>query len=144
MSIGKSYIIAIDQGTSSTKTVIFDEEGKAVSKGAEPLKTYFSDGGFVEQDPGEIYINVLASVQKCIEAFRSNGGDVNLIKGCGISNQRETFVIWDEEGKPLHNAVVWQCKRSSQICDRLKNEGIEKQVKNKTGLIIDPYFSGTK
>lgn len=144
MSTGKSYILAIDQGTSSTKTIIFDEEGKAVAKGSEALKTYFLEGGLVEQDPEEIYNNVLDSVQKCVDTFRSSGGDVSLIKACGISNQRETFVIWDKEGKPLYNAVVWQCKRSSQICEQLKNEGIEDLVKSKTGLILDPYFSGTK
>jgi len=138
------YILAIDQGTSGTKTIVFDEEGKVIAKASEPLKTYFLEGGFVEQDPVEIYNNVLTSVQKCIEAFKANGGNVTDIKACGISNQRETFVVWDEKGKPLHNAVVWQCKRSVQICERLKNEGFEEQVKHKTGLIIDPYFSGTK
>lgn len=138
------YILAIDQGTSGTKTIIFDEEGKAISKSTDPLKTYFLEGGFVEQDPEEIYNNVLTSVQKCIEAFKTNGGTVAEIKACGISNQRETFVVWDENGKPLHNAVVWQCKRSIQICERLKKEGLEEQINYKTGLIVDPYFSGTK
>jgi glycerol kinase len=140
----KSYILAIDQGTSGTKTILFDEEGRVVVKVTEPLKTYFLDGGFVEQDPEEIYQNVLTSVQKCVLDFKSNGGDTSSIKACGISNQRETFVVWDEKGKPLHNAVVWQCKRSIQICERLKNAGLEEQIKKKTGLIIDPYFSGTK
>lgn len=144
MSGNKSYILAIDQGTSGTKTILFDEEGKVVVKITEPLKTYFSEGGFVEQDPEEIYQNVLTSVQKCIEEFKSNGEETLSIKACGISNQRETFVVWDEKGKPLHNAVVWQCKRSIEICGRLKSAGLEEQIKKKTGLIIDPYFSGTK
>lgn len=144
MNKTKSYILAIDQGTSSTKTIIFDEEGKAVAKGSEPLKTYFSEGGFVEQNPEEIYNNVLASVEKCISAFTSNGNNLSDIKACGISNQRETFVLWDKKGKPLYNAVVWQCKRSIQICERLKKDGFEDEVRNKTGLLIDPYFSGTK
>jgi glycerol kinase len=139
-----SYILGIDQGTSSTKSIIFNDEGKAVAKGVEPLKSYFLEGGFVEQDPEEIYQNVLASVAKCIDEFRANGGDVADIKACGISNQRETFVVWDEQGKPLYNAVVWQCKRSVKICERLKDEGLEETIKSKTGLIIDPYFSGTK
>jgi glycerol kinase len=139
-----SYILSIDQGTSSTKTIIFDEEGKPVAKGAEPLKSYFLEGGFVEQDPEEIYQNVLASVKKCIDEFKANGGEVADIKACGISNQRETFVVWDEAGKPLYNAVVWQCKRSVKICERLKSEGQEAVIKSKTGLIVDPYFSGTK
>lgn len=144
MSRSKSFILAIDQGTSSTKTILFDEGGKVVAKGSEHLKTYFFERGFVEQNAEEIYNNVLASVGKCIEVFKSNGGDIKEIKACGISNQRETFVVWNEDGKPLHNAVVWQCKRSVQICERLKKEGIEELIKKKTGLIIDPYFSGTK
>ena len=138
------YILSIDQGTSSTKTIIFDEEGKAIAKGSEPLRSYFSEGGFVEQQPEEILQNVLTSVEKCLGEFKSKGGDVKNIKACGISNQRETFVVWDEKGKPLYNAVVWQCKRSVKICERLRKEDLEEKIKSKTGLIIDPYFSGTK
>lgn len=138
------YILAIDQGTSSTKSIIFDDNGKAVAKGAEPLKSYFYDGGLVEQDPEEIFQNVLISIEKCIKDFITKGGDVSDIKACGISNQRETFVVWDHKGKPLYNAVVWQCKRSVQFCEWLKNDGLEEVIKSKTGLIVDPYFSGTK
>lgn len=138
------YVLAIDQGTSSTKTLIFDAQGKAVAKGSEPLKTMYLKDGFVEQDPEGIYQNVLKSVKKCLIDFKKNGGDISEIRSCGISNQRETFVVWDKNGKPLHNAVVWQCKRSISICERLKKEGFENEIKEKTGLIIDPYFSGTK
>jgi glycerol kinase len=138
--MSKSYILAIDQGTSSTKTILFDETGNAVAKGSTPLKTNFLDGGWVEQDPEDIYQNVLSSVKECLKA----NIDVSEIKACGISNQRETFIVWDEKGNPLYNAVVWQCKRSISICERLKKEGLEPTIKNKTGLIIDPYFSGTK
>jgi glycerol kinase len=87
---------------------------------------------------------VLDAVAQCMDAFRSKGYDVTDIKACGISNQRETFLLWDENGIPLYNAVVWQCKRSVQICERLKKEGLEEMVKEKTGLLIDPYFSATK
>ena len=139
-----TYILSIDQGTSSTKTILFNEEGKAVSRGSVPLKSYFSEGGFVEQEPEEIYRNVLSSVTACINEFKKGGGHTKDIKACGISNQRETFVVWDETGQPLHNAVVWQCKRSVEICERLKKKGFEQTIKAKTGLIIDPYFSGTK
>ena len=138
------YILAIDQGTSSTKTLIFDAQGKAIAKGSEPLHTMFLKDGFVEQDPEGIYQNVLISVKKCLNDFENKGFDRSDITACGISNQRETFVVWDKNGKPLHNAIVWQCKRSISICKRLKNEGFETEVKDKTGLIIDPYFSGTK
>ena len=139
-----SFVLAIDQGTSSTKTVIFDQNGQAVARGSEPLLTMYLDGGFVEQNPIEIYENVLASVGKCLGDFKQKGGAVADIKSCGISNQRETFVLWDENGKPLHNAVVWQCKRSTAVCDRLKFQGLSDVVAAKTGLLIDPYFSGTK
>ncbi|GAA0880392.1 glycerol kinase GlpK [Algoriphagus jejuensis] len=139
-----SYILAIDQGTSSTKTILFDEGGKSVHKTTEPLKSVYLDGNRVEQDPEEIYQNVLTSVRKCLDGFAANGGDLAQIKACGISNQRETFVIWDETGKPLHPAIVWQCKRSVAVCERLEKEGFGRKINEKTGLIIDPYFSGTK
>lgn len=139
-----SYILAIDQGTSSTKSLIFDETGQAVAKGSENLYTHYLDHGFVEQEPEVIYQNVLASVAKCLQDFTGKGYDASAIAGIGISNQRETFIVWDKAGKPLHNAVVWQCKRSVQICDELKQQGLSEKVNQKTGLVIDPYFSATK
>ncbi len=138
------YILAIDQGTSSTKSLIFDSEGKAVAKGSENLHTCYLPDGFVEQDPELIYQNVLTSVQKCLQQFTEKGFQQDEIAGIGISNQRETFVIWDKNGKPLHNAVVWQCKRSVQICEDLKQKGLSQTVHENTGLVIDPYFSATK
>lgn len=92
----------------------------------------------------EIYLNVLASVKKCLDDFLHKGYSKEDISCIGISNQRETFVLWDKEGKPLHNAVVWQCKRSVKVCDELKSRGLSAFMKEKTGLIIDPYFSATK
>lgn len=142
--MNNSYILAIDQGTSSTKALIFDAEGKAVARASEPLKTHYLDNGFVEQNPEEIYQNVIASVEKCLADFQQKGFPVDGLKACGISNQRETFVLWDQNGLPLHNAVVWQCKRSVAICERLKEEGLQPLVRAKTGLLIDPYFSGSK
>ncbi|TDH27468.1 glycerol kinase GlpK [Segetibacter sp. 3557_3] len=139
-----SYILAIDQGTSSTKTLIFDAAAKVVARGSVPLKTHFLEGGFVEQDPMAIYENVLDSVAACTSDFKARGGDLSQLKACGISNQRETFVVWDKDGNPLHNAVVWQCKRSVQVCERLRQQGLEEVIREKTGLIADPYFSGTK
>ena len=140
----QKYILAIDQGTSSTKTLIFDEAGIALSKGTEPLHTSYLENGFVEQDPEEIFENVLASVKKCIAAFIANGNEVNEIVSIGISNQRETFVVWDKGGKPLYNAIVWQCKRSVHICEQLKQKNLSATINKKTGLVIDPYFSATK
>ena len=139
-----SFILAIDQGTSSTKTVVFDQNGVAVARGVEPLLTNYLDGGLVEQDPEEIYQNVLSSVRQCLADFKAKDGIPSDITACGISNQRETFVLWDEKGKPLCPAVVWQCKRSVAICDRLKISGLETEIRQKTGLLIDPYFSGSK
>ncbi len=139
-----SYILAIDQGTSSTKSLIFSDSGKAICKASEPLHTHYLNDNWVEQDPEEIYQNVLTSVAKCLETFHSSGGALAKIVACGISNQRETFVLWDENAAPLYNAVVWQCKRSIDVCLNLKEKGLEPLIKDKTGLIIDPYFSGTK
>ena len=138
------YILAIDQGTSSTKTILFDEEGKPCAKGLEPLKTIYLENGFVEQEPEGIVQNVLTSVEKCLNNFKAKGGELSSIEACGISNQRETFVLWDEKGAPLYNAVVWQCKRSIEICKSWKEAGYEAIIKSKTGLLLDPYFSGTK
>lgn len=138
------YILSIDQGTSGTKTLIVDEHGKVCAKGSLTLKTNYLSNGFVEQDPEDIFQNVLSSVKECIEAFKSTGNNVNAITTCGISNQRETFIIWNKEGKPLYNAVVWQCKRSIAICERLKHQHLQQTINEKTGLIIDPYFSATK
>jgi len=139
------YILAIDQGTSGTKAIIFDQQGGIKAKATVPLKTMYLDGGIVEQDPFDIYNNVLDAVKNCVEGFVAEGGKAEQIVTCGISNQRETFVIWDENGKPLHNAVVWQCKRSIEVCKQLLVvNGLEDTIRAKTGLIVDPYFSGTK
>ncbi len=135
------YILAIDQGTSGTKAVIFDQQGQLMAKATEPLASYYPKPGFVEQDPQEIYQNVLTAVKACLTTFK---GDANRIVTCGISNQRETCCLWDESGQPLCPAVVWQCKRSVEICNRLKDTPLEREIIQRTGLIADPYFSGTK
>jgi glycerol kinase len=138
------FILAIDQGTSSTKSIIFDEKGDTIAKGHADLHTDYFDNGFVEQNPEGIYQNVLDSVSLCIQDFENKGFNIEEIASCGISNQRETFVLWDKSGKPLAPAVVWACKRSIEICQRLINEGQNEIIRQKTGLIIDPYFSATK
>src|SRR5215831_880538 len=142
--MNKTFLLAIDQGTSSTKTIVFDMEGNVIAKASVPLKTQYLPGGFVEQDPEDIYQNVLDSIRDCLRQFQAQGNNIADIRSCGISNQRETFVVWDKTGKPLYNAIVWQCKRSVAICDKLKRDGLEDIIKQKTGLIVDPYFSGTK
>ncbi|WP_084299535.1 FGGY family carbohydrate kinase [Dyadobacter tibetensis] len=138
------YILAIDQGTSSTKTLVFDREGKAVAKGHVDLQTNYYDNGFVEQDPEGIYKNVLDSLTFCIQTYILNGFELSQIKSCGISNQRETFLLWDQSGLALSPAIVWACKRSVSICQDLVNRGQDEWISQKTGLKIDPYFSATK
>lgn len=140
----KKYILSIDQGTSSTKTILFDEKGQAVAKGCVDLKTNYFDNGFVEQNPEAIYQNVLDSVTESLNDFTQKGLAIASIVSCGISNQRETFVLWDKDGKALAPAVVWACKRSIGICNDLIVKGQNDFIKAKTGLLLDPYFSGTK
>lgn len=138
------FVLAIDQGTSGTKCLIMNRDGQEVCKVTEPLRTSYLENGFVEQVPEEIFQSVLAAVANCIAAFENAGYNRTQIVSCGISNQRETFVLWDAAGNPLYNAVVWQCKRSTSICEQLKEHGTAEAIKKRTGLLTDPYFSGTK
>ncbi|MFK7812536.1 MAG: FGGY family carbohydrate kinase [Maribacter sp.] len=143
--MSKSYILSIDQGTSGTKAILFNEQGNIVTKATAPLKTEYLASGFVEQDPFDIYNSVLQAVKKCVSTFEeAYPGEIQNIISCGISNQRETFVLWDDNGQPLYNAVVWQCKRSNDICETLKKDSFEATINTRTGLTIDPYFSATK
>ncbi|WP_194775563.1 FGGY family carbohydrate kinase [Pararhodonellum marinum] len=145
MGKNKRYILSIDQGTSSTKAIVFDGSSNLICKSTVALDAFYLRDGFVEQDPEGIFDNVLQAVEDCLDKFAGLGFDKADLACVGISNQRETFVIWDQSGKALHHAVSWQCKRSIEICDRLKkNKTLPDKIKGKTGLIIDPYFSGTK
>jgi len=139
----EQYILAIDQGTSSTKTLAFDQDGNVIARGSAKLEIHY-EGNFVEQSPEDIYRSVLQSVAACLYELEQQGVFPGQIVSVGLTNQRETFVLWDGDGKVLYNAVSWQCKRSSAICDRLKEDGLEGLVKERTGLPIDPYFSATK
>ena len=142
------FILSIDQGTSGTKAVIFNSLGEICFEGRAPLKSYFPAEGLVEQDPEEIYQSVLTAVRSAVGNFAAAGHSItensSELACCGISNQRETFLLWDDEGHPLSPAVVWQCKRSIPVCRRLLDEGQEEFIRERTGLFIDPYFSGTK
>lgn len=131
------YILAIDQGTSSTKALLFDEEGKVVKKAVADLQTNYFPDGRVEQNPFDIVESVK---QACTSVLQ----DIPLenIGSIGISNQRETFVLFDKDGQPIYPAVVWACKRSTALCETIKDQ--ETWIKEKTGLLIDPYFSGSK
>lgn len=139
-----NYILAIDQGTSGTKALVFGAEGQAIARGAIPLQTNYFGEGVVEQDPEAIYNNIIAAVGNCLNDLEIKGHSKKQIAAIGISNQRETFVLWDESGKPLHPAIVWQCKRSVKVCEALVQRGLGDTIAAKTGLVVDPYFSATK
>ena len=138
----KKFIISIDQGTSSTRVILFDEKINIISKYQCEIKQYFPKSGWVEHDPNEIWSTTLRGLKNVIKK-------VNLLKGkiisIGITNQRETTIMWDKRtGRPIYKAIVWQDRRTQNYCDRLKKNRFEKIIKNKTGLYIDPYFSATK
>lgn len=136
------FILAIDQGTTSSRAIIFDKRGEKVGSSQKEFTQYFPESGWVEHDANEIW----NSVQSVIAgAFIDSGVRPNQIKGIGITNQRETTVIWDREtGKPIYNAIVWQSRQSAPIADGLKEAGHAEMIHKKTGLIIDAYFSATK
>jgi glycerol kinase len=135
-------ILAIDQGTTGTRTYLFDHAGKVVGSAYQEFTQYFPKPGWVEHDALEIQRTVEETGQKALKAA---GVKPSQIAAVGITNQRETTVIWDRKtGKPIHKAIVWQCRRTAHRCDELKKQGKEKLFLNKTGLVIDAYFSGTK
>ncbi len=138
------YVLSIDQGTSGSKAIIFGEDGSLRARETVDLASNFFGEGFVEQNPADIVSTTLEAAKKAVAKFVADGGSVADIEGSAISNQRESFLLWDKSGKPLTNVVVWQCKRSVPICARLKKEGKESLVQDRSGLLLDPYFSGTK
>ena len=135
------YVLAIDQGTSGTKALIFDSEGQVHARGFAAVACTHPRTGFVEQDAEALYESVLRAVTECIGKFEGSRDD---IAGVGISNQRETVVLWNAKGEPIVPAVSWQCQRSLGICERMKADGLGPVIAQKTGLLIDPYFSGSK
>jgi glycerol kinase len=135
-------VLAIDQGTTSTRAIIFDSEMNAVAQGQKEFPQIFPQSGWVEHDPEDIWESTLWAARTALDKSGLQASDISAI---GITNQRETVVVWDREtGKPIHNAIVWQDRRTARICDALKLKGLEKTFTKKTGLLLDPYFSGTK
>ncbi|MGE5615216.1 MAG: glycerol kinase GlpK [Bacillota bacterium] len=139
----KRYIIAIDQGTSSSRTVVYDRaDNKITAIRSKQLKQHYPKLGWVEHDPAEIWSAQLATMKEAVAVANVSLQDIACI---GITNQRETVVVWDRKtGKPVYNAIVWQCRRTADICNGLKASGYGDIIRKKTGLIIDAYFTGTK
>ncbi len=140
--MGKEYILAIDAGTTSSRTIIFDLKGNIIATSQEEFRQIYPEKGWVEHDAEEIAQTQLRTIKRAIEKANIEPSSIIAI---GITNQRETIVAWDKKtGKPLYNAIVWQCRRTAPICEKMKIDGMEKVVREKTGLVIDPYFSATK
>lgn len=136
------YLMALDQGTTSSRCIIFNKQGEIVSSAQKEFTQYFPKSGWVEQNPSEIWSSELGVM---VEAMAGSGIESSEIAAIGITNQRETTIVWDKvTGEPIYNAIVWQCRRTAQMIEELKRKGYEEIIKKKTGLILDPYFSATK
>ena len=136
------YILALDQGTSSSRAIVFDHEGNICSEAQHEFPQIFPKPGWVEHDPNEIWSSVASVAAEAISKYGINGKNIAAI---GITNQRETTIVWDvDTGEPVYNAIVWQDRRTSEFCDKLRDEGLADKIRDKTGLIVDAYFSATK
>ena len=138
----KQYLLAMDQGTTSCRAIIFSSNGEMISTAQKEFMQIFPSDGWVEHDPTEIWATQIGVAHEALAKSGLDGADLAAI---GITNQRETTVVWDKHtGKPIYNAIVWQCRRTADYCDALKEQGYGDTVKAKTGLLIDSYFSATK
>lgn len=136
------FVLAIDQGTTSSRAIVFDRAMRIVGRGQQEFPQIFPQSGWVEHDPEAIWESVTHSIRDALARARITAADIAAI---GITNQRETVVVWDRDsGKPIHNAIVWQDRRTASFCEKLKQDGLEVLFTEKTGLLLDPYFSGTK
>ncbi|MBT5875336.1 MAG: glycerol kinase, partial [Candidatus Latescibacteria bacterium] len=137
-----SYLLALDQGTTSSRAILFDETGEPVLSRSHEFTQFFPRPGWVEHDPNEIYDSQIAAAR---DVLKDSGISAVDVSGIGIANQRETTLLWDRRtGEPLSNAIVWQCRRTAGICEQLKADGHTELIRNTTGLVVDAYFSGTK
>ena len=136
------YVLALDQGTTSSRAILFDHDGETRASASQEFKQYYPQPGWVEHDANEIWQSQRAVAEKVLAEAKAAPQDIAAI---GITNQRETVVLWDRAtGEPVHHAIVWQCRRTAPMCDRLRAEGYDKVLRAKTGLMTDAYFSGTK
>ena len=138
----RKFLIAIDQGTTSTRVILFDTQGNIQFKSQFEFKQYFPKNGWVEHNPNEIWLTTLKALKKVIaKASKLKGSIISI----GITNQRETTILWNKKtGRPIYNAIVWQYRRTQKYCEKLKKRKYEKSFRKKTVLFIDPYFSATK
>ena len=140
--MGRGFILAIDQGTTGTTAMVFDDSGRVRGRAYSEFTQYYPRPGWVEHDPEEIWTVTLRVVKAALRSGKLKPSDLAAI---GIANQRETTVLWDRKtGKPVHRAVVWQDRRTAPLCERMRADGLEEKIRAKTGLVIDPYFSATK
>ncbi|MBM3154158.1 MAG: glycerol kinase GlpK [Chloroflexi bacterium] len=140
--VDENHILAIDQGTTGSTAILFNKEGRVVSTAYQEIRQIYPQPGWVEHDPKEIYSKSLSVTKEAIQKARL---DLTQIKGIGITNQRETTIVWERHtGEPVSNAIVWQCRRTAAMCEELKQKGYGPLVRDKTGLVIDAYFSATK
>ena len=138
----KAKLLALDQGTTSSRAVLYTTDGETLAIRSRPLTQHYPQPGWVEQDASEILSTQFDAVR---EVLAVTGTHASEIAGIGITNQRETVVVWDRHtGKPVHNAIVWQCRRTADLCTRWREEGLERMLRERTGLLADAYFSGTK
>jgi glycerol kinase len=138
----EAILMALDQGTTSSRTLLINETGQVLTQAQKPLRCLYPNSGWVEQDPQEIWQSQLNSMQAVLS---ESGTLATSVSALGIANQRETLIAWNKEtGETLYNAIVWQCRRTAKFCDELKSDGLEPLVRQKTGLVLDAYFSGTK
>ncbi|MBI3118693.1 MAG: glycerol kinase GlpK, partial [Candidatus Hydrogenedentes bacterium] len=140
--MGNDFILALDQGTTSSRSILFDRSGAILGAEQEEFRQIYPAPGWVEHDPLEIWNTQVATARRLLDRLRIAPAEIAAI---GITNQRETSIVWDRKtGQPLHNAIVWQCRRTTPFCEQLKASGLEVEVQRRTGLVLDAYFSGTK
>jgi glycerol kinase len=140
--VAEKYILALDQGTTSSRAVVFDRRGKIISIASKEFQQIYPQPGWVEHDPMEIWDSQMEAARRALD---SAGVSLQNIAAIGITNQRETTVVWDREsGKPVYNAIVWQCRRTAPACSRIQKTKFAEKLRKKTGLVVDAYFSGTK
>ena len=137
-----SYILAIDQGTTSSRAIIFNDEFEIVSSSQQEFQQFFPKSGWVEHEPEDIWKSTISTCSQALDKGSLTAADIAAI---GITNQRETTLVWDKDtGKAIHRAIVWQDRRTTEICKKLSMEGNDSLISDKTGLLLDSYFSGTK